>query len=93
MRGVLEATGLLDDERLRGGYTVLAPTDEAFTSLSLGDAADLAAYPRDEARDATLAWEAGVDVLFAPPTEEIYPGFNHYVRWAGRRIPVLRLEP
>lgn len=24
---------------------------------------------------------------------EIYPGFNHYVRWAGRRIPVLRLEP
>jgi deazaflavin-dependent oxidoreductase (nitroreductase family) len=24
---------------------------------------------------------------------EIYPGFDHYVRWAGRRIPVLRLEP
>jgi deazaflavin-dependent oxidoreductase (nitroreductase family) len=24
---------------------------------------------------------------------DIYPGFNHYVRWAGRRIPVLRLEP
>ena len=24
---------------------------------------------------------------------EIYPGFEHYVRWAGRRIPVLRLEP
>jgi deazaflavin-dependent oxidoreductase (nitroreductase family) len=24
---------------------------------------------------------------------EFYPGFNHYVRWAGRRIPVLRLEP
>ena len=23
---------------------------------------------------------------------EIYPGFNHYVRWADRRIPVLRLE-
>ena len=24
---------------------------------------------------------------------EIYPGFDHYVRWAGRRIPVMRLEP
>jgi pantoate--beta-alanine ligase len=44
------------------------------------DAADLAAYPRGEARDATLAWEAGVDVLFAPPPEEIYPaGFQTWV--------------
>jgi deazaflavin-dependent oxidoreductase (nitroreductase family) len=26
--------------------------------------------------------------------EEIYPGFTHYVRWAGdRRIPVIRLVP
>ena len=24
---------------------------------------------------------------------EIYPGFHHYVRWAGREIPVLRLDP
>ncbi len=30
------------------------------------EAADLAAYPRDEARDAALAADAGVDVLFAP---------------------------
>src|ERR1700730_15587239 len=34
---------------------------------------DLAAYPRDEARDAELAREAGVDVVFAPPQAEIYP--------------------
>jgi len=38
---------------------------------------DLATYPRDEARDAALAEEAGVDVLFAPPVEEVYPdGFQ-----------------
>ncbi len=37
------------------------------------EAADLRAYPRDEARDARLAADAGADVLFAPPTEEIYP--------------------
>jgi pantoate--beta-alanine ligase len=38
------------------------------------DAADLETYPRDERRDAALASRAGVDVLFAPPAEEIYPG-------------------
>jgi len=38
---------------------------------------DLLAYPRDEARDATLAARLGVDVLFAPPAEELYPpGFS-----------------
>jgi pantoate--beta-alanine ligase len=37
------------------------------------DAGDLVAYPRDEARDAALAEQQGVDVLFAPPVEEVYP--------------------
>jgi pantoate--beta-alanine ligase len=41
---------------------------------------DLERYPRDEERDARLADEAGVDVLFAPPFEEIYPpGFQTWV--------------
>jgi pantoate--beta-alanine ligase len=45
---------------------------------------DLAAYPRDEARDAALAEELGVDVLFAPPVEEVYPdGFATTVSVAG----------
>ena len=45
-----------------------------------GDAADLAAYPRDGARDAAVAEEAGVDLLFAPPVEELYPpGFQTWV--------------
>jgi pantoate--beta-alanine ligase len=40
-------------------------------------AGDLAAYPRDEDRDAALAAEAGADLLFAPPLEEVYPpGFG-----------------
>ena len=37
-------------------------------------AGDLAGYPRDEARDAALAAEEGVDVLFAPAPDEVYPG-------------------
>src|SRR5215213_162867 len=38
---------------------------------------DLSAYPRDEQRDAEMAEATGVDVLFAPPVEEVYPvGFQ-----------------
>ena len=37
------------------------------------DSSDLARYPRDEARDLGLAEEAGVDVVFAPAAEEMYP--------------------
>ena len=37
------------------------------------DAGDLDAYPRDEDRDAALAAEVGVDYLFAPAVDEVYP--------------------
>ena len=39
-----------------------------------GAGEDLDAYPRDEARDASLAETEGVDVLFVPSEEEVYPG-------------------
>jgi pantoate--beta-alanine ligase len=45
-----------------------------------GPLEDLARYPRDEERDAALAAEAGADLLFAPPREELYPpGFQTWV--------------
>jgi len=34
---------------------------------------DLGSYPRDEGGDATKLASAGVDLLFAPPAEEVYP--------------------
>jgi pantoate--beta-alanine ligase len=34
---------------------------------------DLSDYPRDETHDAEVAERAGVDVLFAPSVEELYP--------------------
>ena len=44
------------------------------------DGPDLAAYPRDEARDAEVAEAAGADLLFAPSAGEIYPpGFQTWV--------------
>jgi len=45
-----------------------------------GDASDLAKYPRDEKHDLQLAREAGVDLVFAPSTDEMYPpGFQTWV--------------
>jgi pantoate--beta-alanine ligase len=44
------------------------------------DQDDLAAYARDERHDAELASEAGVDVLFVPTADELYPpGFGTWV--------------
>jgi pantoate--beta-alanine ligase len=77
-----------------GGHHALmaaarAACDEVVVSLfvnpaQFNEAADLAAYPRDEARDADEAAGLGVDVLFAPSAEEMYPaGFATTVRVAG----------
>lgn len=45
---------------------------------------DLAAYPRDEERDTRLAEAEGVDVLFAPGADEVYPpGFDSHVEVGG----------
>jgi pantoate--beta-alanine ligase len=45
-----------------------------------GDTADLARYPRDETADAAIAEAEGVDLLFAPAVEELYPpGYETWV--------------
>ncbi|MEZ0241592.1 MAG: pantoate--beta-alanine ligase, partial [Chloroflexota bacterium] len=42
-----------------------------------GDPSDLEQYPRDEPRDLAICREEGVDIVFAPPIEEVYPpGFD-----------------
>jgi len=44
------------------------------------DASDLAAYPRDEARDLRIAEQSGVELVFAPGPDELYPpGFQTWV--------------
>ncbi len=48
------------------------------------DVADLARYPKNIDRDAAFAAEHGVDVLFAPPSDEMYPpGFATWVEPGG----------
>ncbi len=46
--------------------------------LQFGPQEDYATYPRDLARDACLAEEAGADVIFAPEVEEMYPYYPQY---------------
>ena len=54
---------------------------------------DLDAYPRDEQRDAALAEAEGVDLLFAPPVEEVYPnGFGTTVT-VGALTQILEGHP
>lgn len=43
--------------------------------LQFGHDEDLDRYPRDLDRDAAFAEEIGVDILFAPPLDEMYPDY------------------
>ncbi|MEG6522061.1 pantoate--beta-alanine ligase [Desulfotomaculum sp. 1211_IL3151] len=50
---------------------------------------DYEAYPRDLQRDAALAEEAGVSVIFAPAVKEMYPQFfSSYVNVTGVSEPL-----
>jgi pantoate--beta-alanine ligase len=50
---------------------------------------DLAAYPRDFDRDRELAAAEGVDILFAPAVDEVYPdGFDARVQVGGISGPL-----
>jgi pantoate--beta-alanine ligase len=76
--GLVPTMGYLHDghlslmERARDECDVVAAT--IFVNpLQFGAGEDLASYPRDLDRDVTLCGEVGVDVVLAPPVEEMYP--------------------
>jgi len=84
--GLVPTMGWLHD-----GHRALihrARTENATTVVSIfvnprqfGDPADLEKYPRSEARDIALCTEEGVDLVFAPSVEEVYPpGFDTLVK-------------
>jgi pantoate--beta-alanine ligase len=59
-----------------------------------GPGEDLDSYPRDEERDAELAEAEGVDLLWVPEAEEMYPeGFATAVEVGGDLTRVLEGDP
>jgi pantoate--beta-alanine ligase len=87
--GLVPTMGAFHDGHLELMRRARAENDVVVVSLfvnpaQFGPSEDLATYPRDEARDAAQAEELGVDLLFAPPVDEIYPaGFSTTVSVAG----------
>src|SRR5437868_10790417 len=83
--GLVPTMGAFHEGHLSLFRAARAENDVVVASLFVNPAQfaageDLDRYPHDEERDARLAEEAGVDVLFVPPLEEIFPpGFQTWV--------------
>jgi len=83
--GLVPTMGALHDGHRALFRAARGENDVVVTSLFVNgaqfdDADDLAAYPRDEAQDAQIAAQEGVDVLFAPASSVVYPsGFGTWV--------------
>lgn len=83
--GLVPTMGAYHDGHLTLFRAARAECDTVVASLFVNptqflDGEDVDTYPRDEARDALLAAECGVDLLYAPSVDEVYPaGFQTHV--------------
>jgi pantoate--beta-alanine ligase len=76
--GAVPTMGFLHEGHASLMRAAAAECDEVVSSifvnpLQFAPTEDLAAYPRDLERDTALAEASGVDVLFIPAVEEMYP--------------------
>lgn len=87
--GLVPTMGFFHDGHLSLMRRARVDNDVLVVSLfvnptQFGPSEDFAAYPRDEQRDTDLAEAEGVDILFSPPVEEVYPdGFDTTVAVGG----------
>ncbi len=87
--GLLPTMGYLHAGHLSHARTARAENDIVVASVfvnptQFGPNEDLARYPRDLPRDTALLADAGVDAIFAPTADAMYPaGFATWVEPAG----------
>lgn len=70
-------------------YTDILITSIFVNPLQFGPNEDFERYPRDEERDQAIAKKYGVDYLFMPSVEEMYPGNNILSLQVRKRTDVL----
>jgi pantoate--beta-alanine ligase len=92
--GLVPTMGFFHDGHLSLMRAARAGNETVVVSLfvnpsQFGPGEDLASYPRDEERDLRLAEAQGVDIVFAPAVEEVYPaGFATSVEVDGLTGPL-----
>ncbi len=97
--GLVPTMGYLHDGHLSLLRAARTRCDVVVMSLfvnpaQFGPTEDLDAYPRDEARDLEIAEECGVDLVYAPAVDEVYPeGFSTSVDVGGGLTDVLDGDP
>lgn len=97
--GLVPTMGYLHEGHLSLLRAARAECDLVVISLfvnptQFGPDEDLDRYPRDEQRDLELAAEAGADLVYAPPVDEVYPqGFATAVEVSGPLTEVLDGDP
>jgi pantoate--beta-alanine ligase len=97
--GLVPTMGFLHEGHLSLLRAARAECDLVVMSLfvnptQFGPGEDLDRYPRDEERDLRLAAEAGVDIVYAPSVEAVYPqDFATQVEVAGGLTDVLDGDP
>jgi pantoate--beta-alanine ligase len=97
--GLVPTMGFLHEGHLSLIRAARAECDLVVMSLfvnptQFGPDDDLDRYPRDEERDLRLAGEAGADLVFAPPVDEVYAaGASTAVEVGGSLAGVLDGDP